>query len=196
MRADTTIYLVRHAHAEWRDDDSRPLSSAGIEAACVVADRLASRPIAAVYTSPSRRSVETVEVLAGRLRVRPEVVPDLRERELPPVPYDEFEALVRQAWRVPAEAPRGGESNVRAQARGLGVLRTVVVRHIGSHAVLGTHGNLLALVLNALDPKFGYEFWRGLSFPDICQVAFRGTVYRGVERLWDAAAQRLQPTPG
>jgi 2,3-bisphosphoglycerate-dependent phosphoglycerate mutase len=187
-RADTTIYLVRHAHAEWRDDDSRPLSNAGIEAARVVADRLESRPIRAVYTSPSRRSVETVEALAGRLRLRPELVPDLRERELPAVPTGEYEALVRQAWRHPAEAPGGGESNVRAQARGLVVLRTVVARHVGSQAVLGTHGNLLALILNALDPKFGYEFWRGLSFPDIYQVTFSGTQYRGVERLWEAGS--------
>jgi broad specificity phosphatase PhoE len=76
MTVETTIYLVRHAHAEWRDDDSRPLSNAGSEAAAVLADRLASRPIAAVYTSPSRRSVETVAALADRLRLRPEVVAD------------------------------------------------------------------------------------------------------------------------
>jgi 2,3-bisphosphoglycerate-dependent phosphoglycerate mutase len=52
--------------------------------------------------------------------------------------------------------------------------------------VIATHGNLLALVLNALDAKFDYEFWRGLSFPDIYQVAFSGIGLRGVSRLWDA----------
>ena len=187
MRPETTIYLIRHAHAEWRDDDTRELSNAGRAAAHVVAERLASRPIAAVYTSPSRRSVETVEPLASRMGLRPELVPDLRERELPTVPPSEFEALVRQAWRLPAEAPRGGESNVQAQVRGLAVVRTVVARHAGSQVVLATHGNLLALVLNALDPGFAYEFWCGLSFPDIYQVAFSGTEFRGVERLWNVA---------
>lgn len=187
MSVDTMIYLVRHAHAEWRDDDSRPLSIAGAEAASVVADRLASRPIIAVYTSPSRRSVETVAVLAGRLRLRPQLIPDLRERDLPTVPPGEFETLVQQAWRLPAAAPRGGESNVRAQARGLSVLRTVVARHAGAQAVLATHGNLLALILNALDPKCGYEFWRGLTCPDIYQVALTGTQCHSVGRLWDAA---------
>jgi 2,3-bisphosphoglycerate-dependent phosphoglycerate mutase len=187
MPAETTIYLVRHAHAEWHDEENRPLSNAGIKAARLVAERLASRPIAAVYTSPSRRSVETVAALAGRLGLRPEVVPELRERELPPVAPSEFDALVRRAWHRPTEAPRGGESNVRAQARGLAVLRRVVARHVGSQAVLGTHGNLLALVLNALDAKFAYEFWRGLSFPDIYEVAFRGMEYRGVGRVWDSA---------
>jgi 2,3-bisphosphoglycerate-dependent phosphoglycerate mutase len=187
MGAETTIcYFVRHAHAEWRDDDDRPLSRAGSEAARVVAERLASRPIAAVYTSPSRRSMETIDSLARRLGLRPEVVSDLRERELPTVPPSEFEALVREAWRRPTEAPRGGESNVQAQARGLAVVRAVVARHAGSQVVIATHGNLLALVLNALDAKFDCEFWRGLSFPDIYQVAFSGIGLGGVSRLWDA----------
>jgi 2,3-bisphosphoglycerate-dependent phosphoglycerate mutase len=102
------------------------------------------------------------------------------------VPADEFEAMVELAWRRPTASPRGAESNVIAQARGLAVLRAVVARHAGSQAVVGTHGNLLALVLNALDPACGYEFWRGLSFPDIYQVMFSGAECRGVERLWDA----------
>lgn len=76
---------------------------------------------------------------------------------------------------------------MHAQDRGLAVVQTVVARHGGSHVVLATHGNLLALVLNALDQRFAYEFWRGLSFPDIYQVAFNGTEFRGVERLWNAA---------
>jgi len=183
MAAGTTIYLIRHAHAGWRQDENRPLSEAGIKAAAMVAERLASRPIAAVYTSPSRRSVETVEPLARRLGLRPEPMPDLRERELPVVAADEFEALVRQAWSSPREAPGGGESNVQAQARGLAVVQSIVARHAGSEVALGTHGNLLALVLNALDSRFGYEFWRGLSFPDIYRLAFEDSELRGVERL-------------
>jgi 2,3-bisphosphoglycerate-dependent phosphoglycerate mutase len=125
--------------------------------------------------------------LAKRLGVHAEVVPDLRERELPVIPPDEFDSLVRQAWDLPGEAPGGGESNVRAQVRGLAVLRAVVVRHHGSQAGLVTHGNLLTLMLNALDPSFGYQFWRQLSFPDIYQLTFAGEELRGVERLWDAA---------
>jgi 2,3-bisphosphoglycerate-dependent phosphoglycerate mutase len=187
MRPETTIYLIRHAHAEWREDERRRLSSDGVKAAQLVAERLADQPIAAVYTSPSRRSIETVEPLARLLGLRPVVEPDLRERELPAVPSDEFEALVREAWSSPDQAPRGGESNVRAQARGLAVVRTVVAHHVGSQVVLATHGNLLALVLNGLDRKFAYEFWRRLSFPDIYQLTLAGAQLRGVERVWDAA---------
>jgi 2,3-bisphosphoglycerate-dependent phosphoglycerate mutase len=187
MPAEATIYLVRHAHAHWSTDDDRPLSSAGAETAQLVAARLGSRPIAAIYTSPSRRSIETIAPLADRLGLHPVAVDDLRERELPVVPVSEFHDLVRTVWEAPAEAPGGGESNVRAQARGLAAVRAVAARHAGSHAVVATHGNLLALVLNALDPRFGYEFWRQLSFPDIYQLTLHGLELRAVERLWPAA---------
>jgi 2,3-bisphosphoglycerate-dependent phosphoglycerate mutase len=179
--------LIRHAHAAWAPDENRSLSDSGLKAAALVADRLASRPIAAIYTSPSRRSVQTVEPLAMRLNLHLEHVPDLRERELPMVPHDEFAALVRRSWSAPDVAPEGGESNVRAQARGLAVLRTVLARHTGSEVVVATHGNLLALVMNALDSRFGYDWWQGLSFPDIYRLVFDGSELRGVERLWDTA---------
>jgi 2,3-bisphosphoglycerate-dependent phosphoglycerate mutase len=41
-------------------------------------------------------------------------------------------------------------------------------------------------MLNALDQTFAYEFWRGLSFPDIYQLTFAGAELRRVDRLWDA----------
>ena len=103
------------------------------------------------------------------------------------MPPEEFEALVREAWSYADQSPRGGESNVRAQIRGLAVVRTVADRHVGSQVVLATHGNLLALVLNALDGKFAYEFWRRLSFPDIYRLTFAGAEFHLVERVWDAA---------
>ncbi len=39
--------------------------------------------------------------------------------------------------------------------------------------VVGTHGNLLTLVLNAYDERFGVEFWRtDLTMPDVYEVEF------------------------
>ena len=51
---------------------------------------------------------------------------------------------------------------------------------------LATHGNLLALALNGLDPSFGYEFWRRLSFPDVYGLTLDGRRLIGVERIWDS----------
>ena len=45
----------------------------------------------------------------------------------------------------------------------------------------------LALVLNGLDPAFGYESWRRLLFPDFYRLTFEGKWVIDVNRLWDAA---------
>lgn len=182
----TRIYVIRHAHAHWSEDEGRSLSDAGRAAAQVLAERLESRPIVALYSSPSRRAVETVAPLANRLGLEPELIADLRERELPVVAAEMFDTLVRDAWRRPDEAPSGGESNVDAQARGIAVVRDLADRHSGEQIALATHGNLLALVLNGLDPSYGYEFWRRLSFPDVYGLTLDGRRLTGVERIWDS----------
>ena len=180
----TSVYLLRHAHADWSEDDNRPLSASGAGAAREVARWLSSHPIAAIYSSPSRRSIETVGPLATCLGLQPELVPDLRERLLPVVPNDQFDQTVRAAWQAPSEALPGGESNLEAQTRGLGVLRGVIARHAGSAVLIATHGNLLALIVSGLNPAFGYEFWRCLSFPDVYRLSFEDDELVALQRCW------------
>ena len=184
----TTLYLVRHAHTDWQRDEARPLSEAGLKASQVVGTLLSPLPIAAIYSSPVRRSVETVTPLADRLGIRLELMQDLCERELPVVPSGEFDRIVADTWRSPESATAGAESNVKAQTRGLAAVRRILNRHVGQHVVASTHGNLLALILNGLDSAFGYDFWCRLSFPDVYRLEFEGTAMTRVERIWDWAA--------
>jgi len=184
----TRLYLVRHAHADWQLDETRPLSESGRAAARTISELLSGLPIAAIYSSPAQRSIETVESLAQRLGIRVDVVPKLRERQLPVVPADDFDNVVRETWRVPTDAMAGGESNAMAQARGLAAVRQFIARHAGQHLVVATHGNLMALILNGFDPAFGYEFWRELSFPDVYELEFETSVLIRVRRMWEKAA--------
>jgi 2,3-bisphosphoglycerate-dependent phosphoglycerate mutase len=186
--ATTMVYLVRHAHAVWQLDETRPLSEAGRAAAQTLSALLSGIPIAAIYSSPAQRSIETVEPLAERLGIRIDVVPELRERQLPVVPAGDFERIVQEAWRVPTDAMAGGESNVVAQTRGLSAVRQFIARHAGQHLVVATHGNLMAIILNGFDPSFGYEFWRELSFPDVYELEFEASALIRVRRMWDKAA--------
>ena len=186
--ATTTLYLVRHAHADWEPDDARPLSEAGRSAARTVTELLSAFPIIAIYSSPARRSIETVSDLAERVGLRPAVIPDLRERELPAIPVGDFERVVLESWNAPTIAAAGGESNGAAQTRALAVVRQLVVRHSGQHLVISTHGNLLALILNGLDPAFGHEFWRQLSLPDVYELQLDGVTMVSVRRIWKQVA--------
>jgi 2,3-bisphosphoglycerate-dependent phosphoglycerate mutase len=186
--ATTNLYLVRHAHADWGRDDARPLSEAGRTAARTVTELLSPLPIIAIYSSPARRSIETISHLAGRVGLRPAVEPDLRERELLAIPAADFERVVLESWSAPTIAAAGGESNDAAQTRALAVVRQLVIRHAGQHLVVATHGNLLALILNGLDPAFGYEFWRQLSFPDVYELQFEGVTLVRVRHIWKQVA--------
>lgn len=184
----TTLFLVRHAHADWNSDDGRPLSQRGRASAAVLADLLARSPIGAIYSSPARRAVETIEPLTSRLRLEPVIVADLRERELVVDPGMDFESAVQAAWLAPAAAGFGSESNDAAQARGLTVIRRIMDEQKGRYTVVATHGNLLALILHGFRPSFGFEFWRSLTFPDVYELRFQKAALVNVRRIWDEAA--------
>jgi 2,3-bisphosphoglycerate-dependent phosphoglycerate mutase len=184
----TTLCLIRHAHADWSPDSARPLSTRGRTSAAVLADLLAQAPIAAIYSSPERRALETIELLSRRVRLEPIVVDDLRERELTVAPGVDFEALVQAAWLSPTTAASVGESNDVAQARGVAAIRRIIAEQSGLRVVVATHGNLLALILNAFRPAFGFDFWRALTFPDAYELRFQKAALVNVRRIWDRAA--------
>jgi 2,3-bisphosphoglycerate-dependent phosphoglycerate mutase len=173
----TIVDLVRHAHADWTPDESRPLSARGRADASALARRLTAPPIAAICSSPYRRAVETIEPLAWACGLEPLIVDDLRERTLVVPAGASFEDALAAAWGSPDVGVEGSESNRDAAARGRRVVDDVVARHPGGRIVLSTHGNLLALVLNSLDPAFGLEAWRALTFPDSYRLTFRDGVF-------------------
>jgi 2,3-bisphosphoglycerate-dependent phosphoglycerate mutase len=174
------IFLIRHAHADYRPDESRGLSAHGWRAAHRVADMLEGRGIASIVSSPYTRARQTVQPLADRLGLSIHVDPDLRERRLAGGPVADFEHCVEATWRDFDLTYPGGESNAAAQAR---VRRAIdrIARSAGDrHVAIATHGNVLALFLRTLDPGVGFEFWVRMSMPDIYVVdeSAGGAYYR------------------
>lgn len=180
----TTLYLVRHAHADWSPDENRPLSPRGAADALTVAGHLADRPISAIYSSPSRRALQTIEPLARQLRLEPVIVADLRERELSAPTSVDFMRSVAASWRDPDVPATGGESNRAAQGRGIAVVSRVLEEHAGGSAVISTHGSLFALIVHGFDASFGYDFWRSLTFPDVYELTFDARTLASIRRIW------------
>lgn len=88
------VYVVRHARAGTRPatdrpDEERPLTAGGWRQAVQIADTLEHVGIKRILTSRYTRCVETVEPLAARIGVPPEVHPALAE-----------EASLRQTWEL------------------------------------------------------------------------------------------------
>lgn len=166
----TSILLVRHADAPWSPDEMRPLSPEGEAAAHRLAAQLSSLPITAVYSSPYRRALQTLAPLADHLGLPVRELSGLRERSLGSFGSVSFEEAVASTWTDFDLAYCGGESSREAQRRGISSIRWLADRHPDGLVVAGTHGNLLALVLNAFDGSVGLEFWRTLTRPDVVRL--------------------------
>ena len=57
---------------------------------------------------------------------------------------------------------------------------TVLYRHLDRVIVVATLGNPLALVVNGLDSTYGYDSWRGLTFPDVYELQFHQMGLEGI----------------
>ncbi len=166
--------LIRHAEPVPQtglgEENERPLSAAGREAARRLAADLAGVGITAVYSSPYPRAVQTVEPLAAALGLDIAVIDDLRERLLSPDPLPDWEEHCRSSWAEPGYAPAGGESGAVAQARVVRAIGEIAARHRGETVAVASHGNLIALALAADEPAVGYDFWRAMPMPAVYRL--------------------------
>lgn len=80
------IYLIRHGESVDDIEDSYggiadyPLSPSGLQTAQEIASRLKESGIQRIFTSPYKRALQTAQCLSENLKVKKEIVDDLRER--------------------------------------------------------------------------------------------------------------------
>lgn len=179
--APLDVILVRHAEplpvgTPGIADDERPLSDAGRADADELATELEAWQVTAVYSSPYARSVETVTPIAARRGMTVQVLDDLRERRLSAQPHDGWRDSLERAWADADYAMPGGESGRVAQRRAVAVLDLLRSRHPdGGRVVIGSHGNLISLVLQALEPEVGFDFHMAMPTPAIYRLTHDGT---------------------
>ena len=164
-----TYYFIRHAHSNYTPDEiNRPLSDKGQESLAKL-DFLADKPITAIYSSPYRRAIQTVEPLAQSLKLAIQTDKRLIERKLSSqaIADQDFEEALMQLWSQPTFSFIGGESNQQAQQRALVLLYELESKHQNEEIIISSHGNLICILLSAFDPGIDYNFWCGLSMPDV-----------------------------
>ncbi|HVM24480.1 MAG TPA: histidine phosphatase family protein [Candidatus Limnocylindrales bacterium] len=182
--APLDVLLVRHAEPVAVGtpdvlDDDRPLTDAGREAAEELAAELDGYAVTAVYSSPYARAVETVTVLARRRGMEVQVLGDLRERRLSAEPMDDWRVQLEAAWTDPELVLPGGESGREAQRRAMGTLDLLRSRHPdGGRLVLGSHGNLISLILHALEPGVDFAFHMAMPMPALYRLTHDGLRWR------------------
>ncbi|OIU71548.1 histidine phosphatase family protein [Rossellomorea aquimaris] len=182
----TTIYFVRHAHSVYTPEElERPLSERGKRDADRVKGILKDKNIHAVCSSPYKRAVQTVEGTASFFNKEIDICEDLKERQLSGEPVVDFSQAIMKVWKEPEFSFPGGESNKAAQKRGIKSFQGILERYEGKNVAIGTHGNIMVLIMNHFDPQYDFEFWQKLEMPDIYKLTFEGKVLLGVERVLD-----------
>ena len=183
-----TVLLVRHAESvapgtAGFDEYTRPLTARGIRDADRLCDSLALSRIDAMYSSPYLRARQTVEPIAKARGIAIETIEDLRERMLSPVEVPDWLAHLKRSWSDFDYALPGGESSREAQARVVRVLEEIRGRHRdGGIVILASHGNLIALALNAFMPNVDYAYWESIPMPAVFTLMHDGECWRVEER--------------
>lgn len=188
------ILLVRHAESDPSagGDEVRGLTDAGREAAEELADELEPYHVSAVYSSPYPRAIQTVEPVARRRGLPVLELVDMRERLLSTHPVEDWRGELGRSFDDPDYTVTGGESSREAQRRALATLDLLRVRHPdGGRLIVASHGNLITLILRALEPAVGFDFHQAMPNPALYHLEHDGIGWRvmGGHGFVEAASQ-------
>lgn len=181
----THIYFVRHAEPNYgnHDDVGRELTPRGLADRRLVTEFLLDKGVAAIYTSPYRRALDTIRPFAEAVRLPIVHVPDFRERRVDAAWIEDFDAFSRHQWadfdfRLP-----GGESLREVQDRNIAALMGLLRQHAGQSVVVGSHGTAISVILNHFDPAFGHAQFESIRrlMPWIVRLDFDGETFLGWE---------------
>ncbi len=160
LQCATTLVVARHGEAEYEAptwaEEGGSLTHLGRSQAAALAESLAGRRVAHVWTSTLARAVQTGEIVAARLGIGVTTRLGLREFDVGdhhgvPLEEDPFVATYTRwleghlAERVP-----GGESGREIADRFGEVLREVADAHPGETVLVVSHGGAIGLGVPAI----------------------------------------------
>ncbi len=138
------------------------LTAEGHDQAVRLAERLGDEPIVAVYSSTARRSMQTAELVAARLRLPVVGMPALAEMHLGAAEGTTDPAVVGRtaevlrSWVVDADwtaQVADGEPGFAVRDRMVGALETIAGHHPDSTVLVVSHVASLTVAVAALCPQ-------------------------------------------
>lgn len=189
---ETIIYMVRHAESSYTEgsERTRGLSLEGKKNARKITDLLKDEGINMIISSPYARAILTVEELAEKLKLDIQIFEDLRERHFSDylIKNEEFMPAMKRMFDDPTYSLPGGESNIVCQKRSVGVMNYILEEYKGKKIAIGTHGNVMTLMMNYFDNTYGWDFMIQTKKPDIYKLIFKDLELKEVKRLWKDSA--------
>ncbi|MCY9660682.1 histidine phosphatase family protein [Paenibacillus chondroitinus] len=188
----TYIYFVRHGIAPFSHELERAggasLSEQGKADAIRVAELLGNENIDVLVSSSYHRAKETITPLAELLKQEIIQYDELIERPIAslnyPIPEEQFLLGIEKSFTDLDFCMPEGETTRQAQERAIPVILKLLSDYAGKKIVIGTHGNIMTIILKYFDSSYGFEFWKQTSKPDIYKLEFKDKELGSVERLW------------
>jgi probable phosphoglycerate mutase len=155
----TTLILIRHGHTDWADKKLAGwlpdvhLNEAGKKQAEELPQRLAALEIAAIYSSPLERTIETAQPLAKARGLRIHRATDLGEVKFGDWQGQTLKVLSnKKEWRIVQVAPStfqfpNGESFRETQSRAVGAIEKIRAGHAKDTVVAFSHGDVIKLIV-------------------------------------------------
>jgi probable phosphoglycerate mutase len=156
----TRLLLIRHGHNDYLNTNRLAgrtpgvhLNDKGRGQAQALAIRLAAVQIAAVYSSPMERAIETAEPAAASHGLLVQIIEDLNETDCGEWTGRTIEELAKtDIWSGIQTYPSGtahpgGESITAVQARMVRALNAIAVAHSGQTVVVVSHSDPLKAAL-------------------------------------------------
>ncbi|MCS7463337.1 histidine phosphatase family protein [Paenibacillus doosanensis] len=181
---------MRHAESIYTPgtERARGLTGKGERDAALVRQLLKDVPVDLVLSSPYYRAVRTVQDVAEAAGLEIISVEDLRERQLSGEEFiasqEQFRSAKRRVYEDKSFAFPGGESSEAAQRRAIRALLPWIGHADYRHIVVGTHGDIMTLMLNDWDASYDCDFWASTTMPDMYKLHFEGQQLNSVTRLW------------
>jgi 2,3-bisphosphoglycerate-dependent phosphoglycerate mutase len=142
------VVLVRHAlsippTADGPDELTRPLAGGGLQQAVDLVEILTELSPVAVWSSPYRRAIQTVEPTAEALGLLVRSSWELREWD-DGLPYTEgWEPHYARSWADPSYARPEGESLNQLTVRAVAAVRALAHDNRGRLVIAANHGTFI-----------------------------------------------------
>lgn len=137
-----------------------------------MADFFQGKGIKHIVSSPFARALATAKPTAEKLTLSIKQDKRLQERVLCGKPVDNWLELLESSFHDMDKKWPGGESSNQAKKRILAVVEEAAKTL--EPTVIVSHGNLISLLLHAIDPQFGFKQWKGMQCPEVFHVDLRG----------------------
>ncbi|MEE8470427.1 MAG: histidine phosphatase family protein [Dehalococcoidia bacterium] len=178
----TRFILVRHGETEWNREErfrgraDLPLNSTGVRQAEAAALNLRDRDVAAIYSSPLKRSAETAGILSGKLSLPVEIAEGLvdidfgRWQGLSAGEASGQDSELYARWLESPHEVRfpGGESLEDVRKRVVTAVDEAAVKHSKQTVVLVSHKVVCQVLLCAMLGIDNSHFWQVRQ--DVCAI--------------------------